>query len=742
MHERKEGEEILDQYYGRSEEIEGEIIYQLLIEHLNNVANICGQFVGQVSDEKIGIFLGYMHDIGKYSEDFQRRIRGENIKVAHADAGAKVAEKIYQQLNRMNPIYRLLVYVIYGHHSGLANYGTPAKGLCKNLKEEGCDCRAWEKEIKGIPELSPKDIKLRLRESKQSMGFTLQFYTRYLLSCLVDADRIDAQNFPYEEATLWMKQTTSLQELKEKYERYMASLHGKAKPSKLNSIRNEILNSCLTKAQGRRGFYSLTVPTGGGKTLSSLGFALYHAVANEQKRVIYTIPFTSIIEQNAEVFARVLGRNNVVEHHSNYENPYKTKEELLKFQLAQENWYEPIIVTTNVQFFETLFSNKPSKVRKLHNISNSIIILDEIQSIPNKYIKPCLAALNELVINYDCTIVLCSATQPEYDKNKLFLEEVKIEEIIDDPQKLFKELRRTKEYYIGHQTIEDLAERLQSEEQALCIVNTKKHAKDLFEMLGQEDNHFHLSTHMYPVHRKEVISQIKELLQEGMPCKVISTQLIEAGVDIDFPKVYRSLSGIDSIVQAGGRCNREGKLEQGEVYVFKPEEKYIGKEYLALTAAIGEMCIGVQEDFLGLESISHYFSQLFDITTQKLDAYNVLGICEASLENPKDIRIAFEDLADNFKFIQNEGYPIIIPDTEQVEILLDQIKYSKNPKGLLRKLAPYTVTVKKYELDALKEYGALNIIEGNLLVLNDLNFYDHKLGLVITLKEDDFEYVI
>ncbi|MBU3812179.1 MAG: CRISPR-associated helicase Cas3', partial [Candidatus Niameybacter stercoravium] len=496
------------------------------------------------------------------------------------------------------------------------------------------------------------------------------------------------------------------------------------------------------KAQGRRGFYSLTVPTGGGKTLSSLGFALYHAVANEQKRVIYTIPFTSIIEQNAEVFARVLGRNNVVEHHSNYENPYKTKEELLKFQLAQENWYEPIIVTTNVQFFETLFSNKPSKVRKLHNISNSIIILDEIQSIPNKYIKPCLAALNELVINYDCTIVLCSATQPEYDKNKLFLEEVKIEEIIDDPQKLFKELRRTKEYYIGHQTIEDLAERLQSEEQALCIVNTKKHAKDLFEMLGQEDNHFHLSTHMYPVHRKEVISQIKELLQEGMPCKVISTQLIEAGVDIDFPKVYRSLSGIDSIVQAGGRCNREGKLEQGEVYVFKPEEKYIGKEYLALTAAIGEMCIGVQEDFLGLESISHYFSQLFDITTQKLDAYNVLGICEASLENPKDIRIAFEDLADNFKFIQNEGYPIIIPDTEQVEILLDQIKYSKNPKGLLRKLAPYTVTVKKYELDALKEYGALNIIEGNLLVLNDLNFYDHKLGLVITLKEDDFEYVI
>lgn len=729
------------QYYGRKAEIEGETTYQLLKEHLENVAELCEEFISPITSKKIGIVLGYLHDVGKYSEDFQRRIRGENIRVPHADGGAKILEQYYS--NTANPIYRLMTYVVYGHHNGLHDYGTPAQGMCKQLRVSSTDISEWKNELEILPTIVPQDLMLKLRGTdKEVIAFTLQFYTRFLLSCLVDADRIDAQNFPYGEASKAMSENIPMEILKQRYDEYMSKIKKGAKISKLNTIRNKILGDCLEKGTQKPGIYSLTVPTGGGKTLSSLGFALTHAVKHKQKRIIYAIPFTSIIEQNAQVFADVLGRENVLEHHSNYENPYSKKEELIKFQLAQENWHEPIVVTTNVQFFETLFSHKASKVRKLHNIAQSIIILDEIQSLPNKYIKPCLAALNELVENYGCTIVLCSATQPEYHKNKLFLEEVQIQEIIQEPIQLFIELKRTEEYYMGELSIEEISNKIRRDRQVLCIVNTKRHARDLFNLLKGEVNCFHLSTNMHPKHRKDVLHTIRTLLNEGEPCRVISTQLIEAGVDIDFPIVYRSITGIDSIVQAAGRCNREGKLDKGNVYVFKPEEDYIGKEYLALVAAIGEMILNKNKGSLEVGSISEYFKQLFDVTNQNLDYYHILKICANGIENPKDIKFDFEEISYKFKFIENQGYSLIIPTEEEVNVLIEQIKYTHSVKFAIRKLAPYTISVKKYELDALEEAGALRVVEGSLLVLDGLQFYDEKLGLVLKEGRDDFDYVI
>lgn len=730
----------MKEYFARKDIIDEKQYYQLLIKHLENVSVLCKEFSKGIIQEEISELIGILHDIGKYSEDFQRRLRGENIRVDHATAGAQIIDKIYQQQGGCNPLYRLMEYAICGHHSGLPNYGNKVYGMCKRLDNELADFSSWKTEISSLKGVNLGDFKHKLRNN--TSGFTLQFYIRYIFSCLVDADRIDAQNFPFEEATKLMSNTSTIMELKDKFENYMVKFKQNVSHSFINEIRDKILKDCLVKSQGERGIYSLTVPTGGGKTLSSLAFALNHACKHNLQRIIYTIPFTSIIEQNAEKFCEILGKENILEHHSNFENPYTKEGEILKYKLARENWHEPVIVTTNVQFFETLFSNKPSKARKLHNIANSIIILDEVQTIPNKYMQPCMTVLDELVTNYNCTVVLCSATQPEFDKNKVFKEEAYIQEIIESPSELFNKLKRTTEHFIGTTDLETIASNIQEENQVLCIVNTKKHAKELFELLERSEGTFHLSTNMYPQHRKRVIKEIRKRLTNNMTCKVISTQLIEAGVDIDFPVVYRSITGIDSAVQAAGRCNREGKRSTGHVYLFQPEEKYIGKDYLALTAEIGRILMMKNEKFLGLQSISEYFSGLLDVTKTKLDAYDILGLCEEGIQEPTNIRFEFETIADRFKFIDNQGYGVIIPANEEVEGLIESIKFTKHIGGILGKLSPYTINVPRYELDKLHELGAITTIENQILVLGDRSLYNDYLGLVTTLPEDDFEYII
>lgn len=730
-------------YYGRKTVNDSGIEeYQLLADHLRNVAALAKQYASDFTNPVIGEIEGLLHDIGKYSEDFQKRIRSENIKTDHSSAGAYIAKEL--AIKGCNPFYGLLSYSIAGHHSGLLDYGNPAYlGSCLCYRFEKCDPEQfsqWSNEIKNIPDLKSDDIHLNMK--RETLGFSLAMYTRFLFSCLVDADRTDAAEFAGEKIK---KSVLTIPKMREIFQKYMDQfLIAKSNDNQINRIRKEIFQNCMKAAFGECGIYTLSVPTGGGKTLASLAFALLHAEENNCRRIIYSIPFTSIIEQNAAVYSEIFGRENVLEHHSNFINPFHEEDEQNEIQKqATENWNMPLIVTTNVQLFESLFSNKPSRLRKLHNIAGSVIILDEAQAIPSEYVKPCTAALEELVLNYGCSIVLCTATQPCFEKNKLFSVDIKVKEIISNPVELETIMKRVKAVIAGKLSLDVLSERIKEHEQILCIVNTKRHAYDLFKKLNDE-NVFHLSTNMYPLHRQAVIKEIKRKLIAEEPCKVVSTQLIEAGVDIDFPIVYRSLSGIDSIIQAAGRCNREGKQDKyGNVIVFEPEQEYLGQGYLKLTADLARIIITNYDDILSHGSVEAYFKSLYDVRRENLDKAYIIRKCEEALIN-LDIPIPqfeFETMSNDFKFINENGTPVIIPCCDEAKELLEQAKYAKGIERISRVLSKYSVNVRDHVLKTLNEEGVISSVADTFLVLNDLSYYDQKLGLLKT-NNDYFNYIV
>lgn len=761
-------------YYGRKKEGSGKILRQPLLEHSQNTAERSAQFVGVFSDATIGRWMGMHHDIGKYDPDFQKRLEDESLLVPHAYAGALECEALYQAKNRnRNFLYRLIGMAISGHHSGLKDYGSGSDGYCGQMKAYSRtayaawqtetpqlaepDTRAWNERIVWLqPRADIGNQRLRECIGRQLMGFTFQMFGRFLFSSLVDADRIDAQNFPEQDADRYMEGCEKLLALKARLDAHLAQLKEEAKPTPLNVIRNGIQRDCLTAARQQRGFFSLSVPTGGGKTLSSMAFALSHALEHKQERIIYAIPFTSIIEQNAKVFADIFGRKNVLEHHSNFELPFvedddkeecSRNEALERRKLAEENWYEPIVVTTNVQFFESLFASKPGRARKVHNIANSVIILDEAQAIPIEFLRPCMAALAELVANYGCTVVFCTATQSELDRNALFLTEVDIREIIADVPRLFAALRRTEETYLGAQSLAQIAARLQAERQALCIVNTKRHARDLARALAETgaQDVYHLSTNLYPEHRKAVLKEIRDRLGAKLPCLVISTQLIEAGVDIDFPAVYRAAAGVDSIVQAAGRCNREGRSEPGRVYVFVPEEKYRGKGYLERTAQLGGLTMEKYPRFLDSEAVRAYFKALFNLEREQADEKKILllcgGIVGQNQKDMQDLHIPYATIGKEFKLIEDDTYALVIP-TPKAQGLLARAAFAPRLGGILRDLAQYTVNVRKHELQWLAEQGALNKVAESIAVLADEKLYDKAYGLVLESNDEFDDYIV
>ncbi|RYD05561.1 hypothetical protein N752_09450 [Desulforamulus aquiferis] len=496
-------------------------------------------------------------------------------------------------------------------------------------------------------------------------GFSAQFFIRFLYSCIVDADFLDTERALNSEKSNLRKQKYCLKALSRKLEQYIERLCNGAQDTFVNRKRKNILLNCNEKANELPGLFTLTVPTGGGKTLSSLSFALKHAVKYGKERVIYVIPYTSIIEQNAAVFRKILGDENVLEHHSNFSYPQDNYREeraesatdiMQIIKLATENWDMPIIATTNVQFFESLFAARSSRCRKLHNLVNSVIVIDEAQMLPSEFLKPCLSSIMELITNYKSTIVLCTATQPNI--SKLIPEGVKTIEIIDDPAELYQDFKRVSVKNLGTISDDELEEQLALQEQVLCIVNSKKHARLLYERINGEGA-YHLSTRMCPAHRTDILEQVKGRLKAGITCRVVSTQLIEAGVDIDFPVVYRSMAGIDSIAQSAGRCNREGLRPEGKVYVFMPGEKHgIPRGWLNRTATLGKRIIENHEDPLGLEGVKEYFSSLYDIDDSQLDKNNIL----------KEIReleaywsFQFRAIEEKFKLIQDNTCSIIIP---------------------------------------------------------------------------------
>jgi len=496
----------------------------------------------------------------------------------------------------------------------------------------------------------------------------------------------------------------------------------------INQKRAEILNRCREKAQSERGLYTLTVPTGGGKTISSLAFALKHVLKHDMERIIYVIPYTSIIEQTGKVFKEILGQWNVLEHHSNFD--FKDDEDLIlhKLKLSSENWDIPVVVTTNVQFFESLFAHKSSRCRKLHNIANSVIIFDEAQMLPTPFLTPCLMAISELVRSYGSTCVLCSATQPSLKDR--FPKEIAIREICENTDALYEFFRRTQVIYVGQMETAQITAELNNCDQALCIVNNKKHAGEIYSALCGEGI-FHLSTRMCPKHRSNVLKEIKRRLKEGLPCKVVSTQLIEAGVDVDFPLVYRAMAGIDSIVQAAGRCNRENKLEIGIVNVFEPESRYTQNMPSSIKRPIevAKTIMTRYEDILSPQAIKSYFEELYNFEGEAgLDIQNIFKMMESGAEGC-NFNFSFKQIAGQFKLIDENTIPIIIGFDEKAEELIHKLRYVNEYRGILRAIQPYSVNIYENEFKAMNGAGLIEIVDDGIYILRDMNKYNEKKGL-------------
>lgn len=544
-------------FYAHSTKSVDKVDWQLLREHLNDVGARAAANAAFFCGGDLTRCAGRLHDLGKYTARFQQRLAGEALKVDHATWGAYVAQQRY------GPLGTVIAYGIAGHHAGLAN-GRPGQedqsrtSLQERLSPGNLDMlppllSAWESEIP-LPAHLPPPAGFKQHPVAQHRVFQLSLLARMVFSCLVDSDFIDTDNFyrRIEGSGPREAPKPSLEHLRERLDRHLA---GKPKTGGINPLRADILGQVRSKAAWDPGLFSLTVPTGGGKTLASLAFALDHAIAHGLRRVIYVIPFTSIVEQNAQVFRDALGdlgEDAVLEHHSAFfDDPTQSRESIEKRRLAMENWDAPVVVTTAVQFFESLFADRPSRCRKLHNITGSVVILDEAQTLPLPLLRPCLAVLEELARNYRTSIVLCTATQPALTTEQGFKDGLAhVRELAEAPDDLYERLRRVRVRHAGRFDDDALTDHLRQREQILCIVNNRRHARHLFESIADEPGACHLTTLMYARHRSQVLAQVRQRLKDGAPCRLISTSLIEAGVDVDFPTVMRAEAGLDSVAQA------------------------------------------------------------------------------------------------------------------------------------------------------------------------------------------------
>lgn len=714
----------------------------MLIDHLTGVADLAAEFAEPFGGSETAYISGMLHDIGKYSVEFQKRLEGSPEKVDHTSAGAQVAVQYFG-----NTWGRLLAYLIVGHHGGMPDWEDASRASLKARleKKDIKDFSTWEQEVNLL--IKNYKPKANLRICKSFQGFQLGNYIRMLYSCLVDADFLDTEKAFGNHNVDLRGNVTQLSELLPMLEEKLNILSRGAEDTAVNLHRRDILNQCKEAAYSKQGLFTLTVPTGGGKTLSSMAFALKHAIQNGMKRVIYVIPYTSIIEQNARIFKDIFGEINVLEHHSNFEFDDLTdsKDEPtdinnLSIRLATQNWDAPIIVTTNVQFFESFFSNKPSKCRKLHNVAKSIVILDEAQMLPVELIKPTVALLGELVLNYNTSVVLCTATQPSL--NPFLPNQLIVKEIMQFPSKLYEAFRRVRVESLGAEELKDtdLAERIRQHSQVLCIVNTRNHAYRLYIEVGASEGVYHLSARMCPVHRREVIKEIKQRLELKESCKVIATQLIEAGVDVDFPVVYRSIAGMDSIAQSAGRCNREGRLETGQVYTFEPEKHGIPKGYMALTASKARAVFrNYPEDPLSLSAVSNYFEDLYSTLGDQLDSK---GILQLHKDGAAQLQISFHEIAQKYQLIENGMKSVIVlyeaEDSEgEISQQINALRYTKNPGSFAKRLQKFTVQIYPHEFRALETKGAIDCIKEAFNVLIAPEFYSKEYGLQIPNQQQN-----
>ncbi len=691
---------------------------QTVEAHLLGTARLSEKFAAEFGAAAYGRLIGLAHDIGKTSQEFQDRLLRNGKKVDHATAGAIQCLK-----------HIMSASCVVAHHGGLLDFGNPRVDqigdhtccgrLKKGLSEKNLIPKYhWTGKLPQTPPEPPFDN-----------DYVCSLWVRMLFSCLVDADYLDTEEF-MQGGTVQRDGYDPMKVLLEKLEQYIAPWF----PAKnaINAQRCRILAACKEKGILPRGLYSLTVPTGGGKTVASLAFALNHAVANGMKRVIYVIPYTSIIEQNARVFRQILGDENVVEHHSGriFDEDEDSDPVKVRQRLACENWDAPVIVTTAVQFFESMYANRPSQCRKLHNIANSVVIFDEAQMLPLAHLKPCVGAIANLVAHFNGTAVLCTATQPVLDDLiRQFAPSLGRTELAPDPVGLQQAFARVTFRDGGKLSNEALAEALEHHEQVLCIVNTRKDAQEVFNLLPEEGK-FHLSTLMYPIHRQSTLDEIRRRLLLGLPCRVVSTSLIEAGVDVDFPTVYREKAGLDSILQAAGRCNREGKRAAADSIVTYFTGETPAPSLFKTNIGATNQALSGGRDPGNPESIRRYFTALRGFTGDALDKSQVVKHFEKGISG---CRLPFETIAGQFHLIEQATKTVYIPDGEGVG-LCDTLKSGYGTKQTYRKAGGFGVSIYEQHYRALLDTGDIVALDQESAVLENLGLYSRETGL--SLKAD------
>ena len=687
--------------------------------------------------------LALWHDLGKYRPAFQAHIRKssgyeqdahitseKSSNTSHASTGAVYA------IEKLGIIGKVIAYAIAGHHAGLPDFeiddarGRALKEIIsrdKRLLQEALAEKIPEtilnKESPELPRLiTPAQIE------------HLHIWIRMLFSCLVDADFLDTERFMSPEKADNRGQDTSMKEMLSCFNEYMERFQKQQGEGPVNSIRARILETCRVKAGEEPGIYTMTVPTGGGKTLSSLAFALENGVKHDKRRIIYAIPYTSIIEQTAEVFREVfepLGEV-LIEHHSNTE-PDEHEKETSWSRLAVENWDAPLIVTTTVQLFESLYAARTSRCRKLHNLVNSVIVIDEIQLLPPEQLSPIRHIVQSLSQYYGVTFVMSTATPTGFEAQtspfgKRLLDGIKSQEIIDEPEQYYRQLERVNLKLPADlsqkQSWDDISSELKKCESVLAVVNTRKDAKELWEKMPEGT--FHLSALMCAQHRSEVIGKIKNQLEHGLSTRVISTQLVEAGVDLDFPVVYRALAGLDSIVQAAGRCNREGRLDKGKVVVFvPPHEPPQGLLTQARNTSVS-LLYGFQGDIQSPKTFKRYFDKFY-AEVGNHDKNNVLKKLQQTAD---ELKIQFRTAAQRFKMIDDKDTVSVLVRYGDNDSLLSILAKGEPDRWLLRKLQRYTVMLYKYQFEKMLYRGEIEEICKGFYAQSASGVYHDKLGLL------------
>ncbi|MCI6154740.1 MAG: CRISPR-associated helicase Cas3' [Bacteroidales bacterium] len=732
---------------------------QSVEDHAEGVARLCSEFCAQIDPDwsEVGTLLGLLHDQGKYQRAFQKYIRHSSgladhgpARAPHSMAGAIHAYSIFKE--RDKALALTLSHCIGGHHRGLydsvelrnALKMADNKAYCRNMLQDAPEVAVdLEKRIAQLATLP--DI-MEIDEEDRPL------FVRMLFSALIDADRLDTEAFMNKERALLRTQSKCADVPWSSFrDKLKAKTDNLTSDTPINRARTDFLEKC--RAHGRShdpNIYTLFLPTGGGKTLSSMAWALESAIRNHSSRIIYVIPYTSIITQTAEVFKNIFGEEYVLEHHS--ELDVSDNEEYDRWKLLTENWDAPIIITTNVQMFESLYAHQTSRCRKLHNICNSVIVFDEVQMFPSALLNPMLRAIESLSLRFATNILLCTATQPNFtqsfetegrESSNFYTIQVEIENIVPYDKELFSAFERVRFHKLGNpQTIATLAEELTQQHSALCIVNTRADAGRLYDevvTLGRPPEEIvHLSRMMCSLHIRRRIAYIKERLSAGLPVIVISTQLIEAGVDIDFPVVYRAHSGLDSIIQAGGRCNREGRRNSGDVYIFDlkdgstpGEDTKQGRQAsLIIYENIGEAPLNPNDSAL----IHQYYMEYYGNQVNSFDKRRIEHYLWSDQAN-HDLEWDFETASKKFRLIENEGITdIYVPYEEEGEELIS--KLSRNTilnRREFRILQKLRVGVRKKDFETLYRQGVLKEIRLGELPIWILTYgspcYDEARGL-------------